>query len=147
MTRGHFLKLVTASFVLATLVCPAFAQIVDDQANTTVNICNNADDDALVLMVHKHFYNPNRRMLGGWYRVTKKQCLNLRNIPRGPLYFFAERAGKPSQWSGTDLYVCIDKRQTERTIFDKEECIQGEEKRGFFMRDGSQPTTSVQLAW
>ncbi|WP_457492366.1 DUF1036 domain-containing protein [Tardiphaga sp. P5_C7] len=124
---------------------PTSAQPVDEQNNSEVTLCNNSSDSVSAILIHQHFYNKQQKMLSGWYNVAPKECLILGNFPRGQVYVYAEAIGKPTQWRGTDAYACLAKRSTERTLYEGEACVQGEERRGFFVKPATDGKTTISL--
>jgi uncharacterized membrane protein len=143
--QRRWVRAACAVLILLGGTSMAMAQRADDEANSEVTVCNKTPDAVTVIFIHRHFYEAKMRMLSGWYNVGPKACAVTESFPRGPIYVYAEKVGKPVQWRGTDAYACLARRPTERTLYDNETCMQGEEKRGFFIKQADKEKLTITL--
>ena len=82
-------------------------------------------------MLHRHFYDETKWVLKGWLNVKPNDCNTFGDFPRGYIYLFATQDNTSKTWGGTDRYICVSQRVTERVVYPNERCLTGETNRGF----------------
>jgi uncharacterized membrane protein len=110
------------------------AQVVDEKERAEVTLCNRSNDDISAVIIHSDFYGSKKLVLSGWYDVSRGQCRILDSFPRGPVYVYGQQTSGSRTWGGHAMYACLAKRALEQTVFPNEQCLRGEERRGFFSK-------------
>jgi len=130
-----------ASLLLLLSVRPTAAQ----EAVSLVEVCNTYGQNISVVIILNHPHRKDEKLVKGWYEIEKKQCQSLGEVPRGPIYLFAESADRKHEWKGNDIFACLARRAMERTLYSDETCVSGEAKKGFFKKSADGAKTSLQL--
>lgn len=110
------------------------AQAIDEKERSEVTLCNRSNDDVSAVVIHSDFYGDKKLVLSGWYDVSRGQCRVLDSFPRGPVYVYAQQTSGSRTWGGVAMYACLAKRALEQTVFANQQCLRGEERRGFFSK-------------
>lgn len=110
-----------------------------------VVICSTYDQAISVMIIHLHPYETNRKLVRGWYTVDAGKCQTLGPVPKGQIFLYAEAADRKTEWKGTGAFACLARRATERTLYDGQPCVEGEENKGFFPRSADNDKTTVNL--
>lgn len=123
----------------------AVSEPIDQQNYAKITFCNKSKDTVSLILIHRHYYNPTLYMLNGWRQVAASECKSLGNFPRGSVWFYAKQNSKRLEWKASDAFACVSPRPTERAIYEKENCVEGEARLGFFLRtiNSAEETVSV----
>jgi uncharacterized membrane protein len=76
-----------------------------DNGYFTFRVCNNGGTQVFMALVHHLGPSDSRWQAHGWFTVTPG-CQNIGSLPKGWLYFYAERAGG-TYWGGNDVQICV----------------------------------------
>jgi uncharacterized membrane protein len=142
-TISRYILLVTASIALGAAEHAPSARAEDAQSDVT--ICSSYDQDISVMVIHPYTFQPDQTLMRGWYVVKSKECQPIGSVPRGPFFIYGEAADRKTEWRGDATFACLARRATERILYQGEECVAGETKKGFFKKSADGAKTTVQL--
>jgi uncharacterized membrane protein len=105
------------------------ATLASEDPLFSLSVCNKSNTKAYLILFRRHLRADDKWQLDGWHPIEPGACA-ARKIPRG--FFYISANGENGRvWSGSDRYLCISKRPTERVVFENERCVIGETNRGF----------------
>lgn len=108
---------------------PATLDTADPIKFFSLTVCNKSSNANWLALSHAHFYERDKWSLRGWWKLQPAACTT-QKVPRGYFYVFA-KAADGTLWEGTDRQLCVTDQQTDRVVFQGEQCIPGEKSRGF----------------
>ncbi|HEX5933198.1 MAG TPA: DUF1036 domain-containing protein [Pseudorhizobium sp.] len=112
------------------------ADTQDGQSNPyfTLRVCNESSTNAFVAVSARESPESSDWYVQGWWKVLAGNCETIATLPRRIFYVYAD-GEENSEWTGTDLDLCVDSRRFKRQNYDGYTCGGSERIEGFYEKD------------